>query len=177
MINKCLKNQSGFTIVESLVSILILTLALVPVLSVVVSATDISNNIRNNFIAANLAQEGIEVVRSIRDRNWFADGNPPWDRFLHNCGLPDCVLIRMVQWDTDGPLLNLPNPPLKFDSVTGLYNYSTGVDTIFRRRIIIEDANLANPDTDMRVISEVSWINKGNITRVVRAESHLYNWK
>src|SRR3989344_1484533 len=71
------RDQSGFTIIESLVSILILTLALVPVISVISSATDISNNIRNNFVAANLAQEGIEVVRAIRDRNWFADGNPP----------------------------------------------------------------------------------------------------
>jgi len=176
MINKCLKNQSGFTIVESLVSILILTLALVPVLSVVVSATDISNNIRNNFIAANLAQEGIEVVRSIRDRNWFIDPipNPPYP--LTNPPSGTLIGTWRVQWDSELLVAVGSNPPLLIDA-NGIYNYTTGARTLFRRRIIIEDANLANPDKDMRVISEVTWVAKGNITRTVRAESHLYNWR
>ena len=138
----------------------------------ILSSTNISNNIKNNFIASNLAQEGIEVVRAIRDKNWLADPDPLPPNPL-TAGL---IGTWRVQWDSDSPIAVGTNPPLKIDA-NGVYNYAMGTTTLFRRRIIIEDANLANPNKDMRVISEVTWTAKGNITRMVRAESHLYNWR
>src|SRR3989344_9109905 len=69
-------NQAGFTIIESLVVVFILVLGLLPVLSGVVSSLDISSNIKNTYIASNLVQEGLEVVRGIRDKQWLEDPDP-----------------------------------------------------------------------------------------------------
>jgi len=64
-------SQGGFTIIESLVALAILSLALTPMLVVVTMSSRIATSVKNNLVAALLAQEGIEVIRAIRDTNWL----------------------------------------------------------------------------------------------------------
>jgi prepilin-type N-terminal cleavage/methylation domain-containing protein len=164
--------DKGFSIIESLVAILILSIALVPLLYISTSSNTISANIRNNLIAANLVQEGLEVVRSIRDASWHS-GDPAF-----NTDLPDGVY--RVQWDSTSVIPLGLNPPLKIDG-NGVYNYSVGTDTNFSRTITITQIN----PNEIRVVTEVSWPVKGNVvvvgcnagTRCISAESHLYDWK
>jgi len=166
-------NQAGFTIIESLVVVFILVLGLLPVLSGVVSSLDISSNIKNTYIASNLVQEGLEVVRGIRDKQWLEDPDP--DPPYSFGGLAG---VWRVQWDSDTLISIGTNPFLKIDS-NGLYNYNSGEGTLFKRIITIEDINAdpADPDTEeMRIISEVTWVTRRGITRSLKAESHLYNW-
>ena len=168
-------DERGLTLVEALVSLVVLSLGLIPSLAILTSSTRISALIKNNLIAANLAQEGIEVVRAVRDSNWFAAGNPPFYRYLVDCGGPTTCNWR-VAWDTNGPLLALgTNPPLKFDSATGTYNYSTGIDTGFKRVITV--TKVVSPcDCELKVISRVEWIRYG-VVRTQEVESHLFDWK
>jgi len=63
------------------------------------------------------------------------------------------------------------NPVLKKNN--GLYNYSTGTDTIFRRTVTISKLNSG----ELVVVSSVTWTERGNISRTVSAESHLFDWK
>ena len=65
------KKEAGLTLVEVMVSLLLLTSGLIPILGVIISSVALSTRIKNNLIAANLAQEGVEVVRAIREDHFF----------------------------------------------------------------------------------------------------------
>ena len=165
------KFAKGFMVVEVLVVLVILSFGLIPTLSVITSSINISKIIRNNLISANLAQEGIEVVRSLRDANWFNGSN------FNN----ELIGIWRVEWDTNWST----NPPqattaetnlfLRLDLATGLYNYTSGQTTFFKRLITVSmTANACN--CEMVVISEVTWTDFRR-TRTIVAESHLFNWR
>ena len=163
-------NNRGTTIVEALVVIVILSLGLIPSLTVIVTVNSLSSIIMNDLIGANLAQEGVEVVRSLRDANWFAS------RSFDNNLIGDWTVEWNTNWVTNPPQPAGANPALKLDS-NGLYNYATGSDTYFRRRIfIIKDPTLPGCNCELRVISEVTWPTK-KTTRTLTVESHLFNWK
>lgn len=154
----------GFTLIEVLVALLLIAIATGPVLILATSAVNTASRIEHNLIASNLAQEGIEVIRNIRDTNWLNgaafDNNLPMGTWR-------------VQWNTVGGGLMAvgQNPLLKKNN--GLYNYSTGTDTVFRRTVTISKPNSG----ELVLISSVTWLERGNINRTVNAESHLFDWK
>lgn len=156
------KSNRGFTLVEALVTLVVLTIALGPSLILTTNISSTASVVRNNLVAANLAQEGVEVVRGMRDTNWFL-GNP-FDQGLANG-------TYRIQWDSTALIALGANPPVKED--TGLYNYSTGNDTIFRRTISVLKVNAG----ELRIISEVTWQERGGNDKSFQAESHLFNWK
>ncbi|MDP3792118.1 MAG: type II secretion system protein [bacterium] len=165
------KNQRGFTLVETLVSLVVLSFGLIPTLSVIVSSVNISKIMRNNLVAANLAQEGVEVVTSLRDSNWFNGVN--FDNGL--------VGTWRVEWNTNWasnpPQSVTPetNPFVRLDPATGLYNYTTGSPTFFKRLVTVSlTANTCN--CELVVVSEVTWSDFRR-TRTIKAESHLFNWR
>ena len=65
-------NEFGFTLIEALVALVILTIALGPALVLSSNISSTASVIQNNLIAANLSQEGIEVIRALRDANWYS---------------------------------------------------------------------------------------------------------
>ncbi|MEK9208801.1 MAG: prepilin-type N-terminal cleavage/methylation domain-containing protein, partial [Patescibacteria group bacterium] len=85
--------EAGFTLVEALVSLVLLSTALVPTFILATDAIRLSGRIRNSLIASNLAQEGVEIVRALRDANWFA--GQPFDT-----GLTLCAQGCQVAWDS-----------------------------------------------------------------------------
>jgi type II secretory pathway pseudopilin PulG len=165
-------NDRGFSLVEALVAVLILTMGLIPSLTIILLANSFNSAIKNSLIAANLAQEGLEVVRAIRDANWFADGipadgNPAWDT-----GLAEGTYL--VEWNSLALLPENGNPPLRLNN--GLYNYSAGNVTGFQRRIFItKDTTSPGCDCELRVIVELIWPERSK-TRTMTFESHLFNW-
>lgn len=166
------KNEKGYTLVEAIVAILILSLGILPSLSIVVIANSFSAFIKNNLIATNLAQEGVEVVRAMRDANWF--NGQPFDNGLVPPSF-DCTTGCRVQWDSASPITLGTNPPLLFDSVSGIYNYLTGVDTIYRRKITITKV-AGSCSCELLILAEVTWPERGGRTKTVVVESHLFNW-
>ena len=72
--------------IETIVSLVLLTLAVIPALYLANLSLNSIAIIQDNLTASNLAQEGLEVVRGIRDDNWF--NNRPFD-FGINLGLPE----------------------------------------------------------------------------------------
>jgi len=71
------KRQSGFSILEIVVAFSIITIGLVGVLSLTTQNIQVEYINKNNLIASQLAQEGLELIRNIRDNNWLSDNN--WD--------------------------------------------------------------------------------------------------
>lgn len=63
--------QRGDTILEVVVATAILSTVLVATFAILQRAVDTNLNIRNRVVALNIAREGIEAVRNIRDTNWL----------------------------------------------------------------------------------------------------------
>lgn len=153
---------AGFTLVETLVSLVILTSALIPIMNLSEGATRASAIIQDNLIASGLVQEGIEVVRAIRDTNWF-------NTRAFDSGLSDGVY--QVEWNSTTLLSIAGNPVLRLNN--GQYTYSGGTPTKFIRTITITKIN----NGELRVTSQVTWPDRSSGTRSVSAEDHLFNWK
>lgn len=158
------KSNRGFTLIEAIVALVLVSVAMGPVFILATSAINVASRIEHNLVASNLAQEGIEVIRNIRDTNWTSG-----TAFDNNLS----VGTWRVEWDTvSGGLTPVgSNPVLKKNN--GLYNYTTGTDTVFRRTVIISKPN----SSELVLVSSVTWIERGNINRTVSAESHLFDWR
>lgn len=152
--------KTGFSLLDVIFAVGITMVGLVAMLSLlryVVVAGRVSNE---KFMANHLAQEGIEMVRGIRDSNWL--GGRTWNEGLG-------VGTYRAQYNS-GSLLPYANLPLKRDS-SGFYNYnSTGTDTKFYRTIYIYSGS-----DSIDVVSEVRWTETlGQFATVI--EDKLYNW-
>ena len=173
------KRKRGFTIIELVVAIFIITIGLVAAASLMsysISAVIIG---KSQIIATDLAQEGLEVVRNIRDNNWhcIADsdcsltGGDDWKD-----GLDGCSAGCRVIYSSASLLFLAGNPVLKIND-DGYYQYALGDNTRFYRKITITDNPDGDPATDdIKVTSEVSFSERGR-SYSVSAEDRLYDWK
>ena len=64
--------KSGFSIIEIIVALFIISIGMIGVLSLIVQNIQSQNVNKGALIAAQLAQEGIELIRHTRDSNWAA---------------------------------------------------------------------------------------------------------
>ncbi len=161
-LKKKVSPEAGFTLVEAMVALVILTTALGPILYLANSAVNSAYIIRDNMTAAGLAQEGVEVIRAIRDANWL-------NSRAFDSGLSDGTY--RVEWNSTSVMALSGNPALKINN--GLYNYSTGTNSQYTRRIFISKVNVG----ELRVISWISWQLRGGTVKHLIAEDHLFDWK
>ncbi len=161
--------EAGFTLVETLVALVILTMALIPILAVSSSATRLSEVIKDDLVASGLTQEGIEVARAIRDTNWF--NGRSFDNGLGTGVIGESMTYR-VQWNSDTLISLGNNPPLQLND--GVYSYDPGGTAAkFSRTVTITKVN----GGELRVTSQVTWVTQTNNAKTISAESHLFNWR
>src|SRR5665213_1019796 len=67
-----IRRQRGFTLVETLAAISLITIAIVAPMALTVQSLQAAYYARDQITASNLAQEGIEAIRSVRDGNILA---------------------------------------------------------------------------------------------------------
>lgn len=155
------------TVIEALVAVLILSLGLLPTFGIVLSANNFSTSISNMLIAANLAQEGAEIIRAIRDENWF--NNRSFDSGLSDgdyYGAWNSISLTPV---------SVTAPLFRIDS-NGLYNYSTGRETLFRRKMTITKIDPGGCNCQLQIVVDVNWLERGTM-RSLTIESNLFNWR
>lgn len=63
--------QRGDTILEVVIATSILSAVMVATFAILQRAVDTNLNVKNRVIALNIAREGMEAVRNIRDTNWL----------------------------------------------------------------------------------------------------------
>jgi len=158
---------------EVIVAIFVIVVGLVGVLSLVSQTIFSSTVSKDKLIAAYLAQEGIEIVRNIRDTNWIEAESytNDWDEGLTGCST-GCRVDYTTPTQVDPNLSTDWNQYLNIDG-SGFYSYSPGTPTKFKRKITIG----AGPIGDsMNVKVEVFWEEKGK-TYSFESQENLYNWK
>lgn len=155
-----LEKERGFSIMEVMVSAFVLFVGLTAVLTLM--AANIKNSIgaRDIIIASELAQEGIELVRNVRDNNFVNDINAFDIPFPTECTV-DHPFNRIdyiksyecITYDDD-PGYSNNDFLLKYDS--NGYGYGSGIVTKFARGIKIEDYS-ADGIIEKKVKSFVAW--------------------
>jgi type II secretory pathway pseudopilin PulG len=86
--------QSGQTMIETIVAIYIMTMALASGIGLAIYATSQSALAKNQIIATNLAREGVEVIRMMRDTNWLRAEDDAAIADLTTCTYPSPLPTR-----------------------------------------------------------------------------------
>lgn len=107
--SKTQSEQSGQTLIETMIGIFILITALSSGLALAIYALSASSNSSNQLIASNLAREGVEVARMMRDTNWMAAPYASSGHRLQNCTYPGSVQRLCFPRTFVGPVFNLRN--------------------------------------------------------------------
>jgi len=180
MSNKIFKIKNGFTLLEVIIAVFIIAVGVAGVAKIMPSLIVDSSVNQSRLVAAYLAQEGIEIVRNIRDTNWLENqygGSPvAWDD-----GFSPCI---SANGGCDIDYYGVAAPPIIHPfSGTGLklaitpspagYNHSFGNDTTkFVRKITI-DKNATNDILTVTV--NVSWDDRGKHYDFP-VQDKLYKW-
>jgi Tfp pilus assembly protein PilV len=152
--------NKSFTLIETIVTIFILTTGILALSSLISYFISISSISSQRLIAAYLAQEGIEIVRNLRDANLLGGRN--WDYGLSNgdwqADYDDTTLFAYT-----GSFLNL--------ETNGFYGYGPGTQTNFKRRISLQKSGDV-----LKILVEVSWQERGRSHSLISQEN-IYNWQ
>lgn len=171
--------KCGFTLLETVVALGVIMAAIIGPYTLATRGIVNANTAKSRLTALHLSQEGIELVRYIRDNNILA--GLPWDG---EEGVENGNEIRDGVWQIDvlsGTLRVFNGSPLLYDPGTGLYNYATGNASPFVRSISIEKPPLTPtpgiPGADqIRIKSTVVWT-EGVSERSAALEEIIYNWQ
>lgn len=164
------KLREGFTLIETLAAIAILLVAVVGPMSVIGGSLSQTSTIRDQSIALNLAQEGVEMARQLRDSNMinaWGGGGVVWSNKLDSGE----YAVNSI----GGTLLRCPGTCVAVDRLirqdaTGwYYQGGVGVPTKFNRAVNILDIS----PTEKRVISEVTWV-AGSNPKSVKVEESIF---
>lgn len=189
------KKRRGFTILEVIIAIFLITVGLISVYSAATYFTSNSKLSKGKLIASQLAQEGAEVVRNIRDQNWMEQRG-----WLYNLG--DGTYIPVFYTDADDPndtnitpasvwslsLVGDSGDPrsavyIKYDDQDKFLFYFQSSNqinlpanyrrTVFKRWIVL---NYDISEQKLEIISHVQWTGNG-ITQNFEITDYLYDWQ
>ncbi len=152
--------RKAFSLLEILAAIFVLMVGLLSITNVVFSSILQHRLNRDQLVASYLAQEGIELIRNMRDTNWL--NNRPFD-----AGIP------AGSWEIDytsDSFSSFKKRNLKLDSL-GFYQYGVGSPTPFVRKIEIRKPS----PVSLEVKVTVTW-ERLSRTFSVEATETLYDW-
>lgn len=154
--------QRGFTLIETLVAISLLTVGVAGSFSLMQKVTSFASISSSQLVASYLAQEGIETIRNIRDTNYLE--GEAWDTGIatgfsyffdyRSSTFPDYTCGSYLQYNGTN------------------YICSSDASGKFQRKITID-----RPVPDKMIISiEVSWSERG-IPHKILAQTELRDWR
>ncbi len=150
--------SKGFSLIEILIAISVMIIGIVGIYNIAPRTISWTATNIDRFIVSQLAREGLELVRNIRDTNWLKGEN--WNKDL----APNDYEIAY-----NSGLSSFQDRFLKIDG-DGFYNYQNGASTEFKRKITI--ASTTDPE-GIKIKSMISWSNNKSFT----IEENLYNWR
>lgn len=162
-----MEHNKSFTLIEVVVATFVITLGALGAFSLIQRITAFYPIISSQLTATYLAQEGIEIVRNIRDTNWLEQRTNPgvlWDSDIPAGNRAADYKSGNLNLAYTGQFLNLDG--------NNFYSYSAGTPTKFKRKITI-----SKPAANEMVVSvQVTWAERGR-THQVTAETELHNWR
>lgn len=169
-----INNKGGFTILETMVAIAIFSIGLVGISSLFLQTMQAESLNAGYLKASMLAQEGVELVRNVRDENWLDQSATSWDRYIADGGADTTFVIdyNPASIDFTPDSLNDAGATLFVDA-NDFYSHS-GITPTSYRRLITATTTCGSDCWDIK--SEVQWSSSGKINNYV-AETILYDWR
>jgi len=179
--------SAGFTLVETLVAISILSLSILGTFTAVQNSLQQSTFAKDQITAFYLTQEAMEYVRNVRDTNGLASissvlggGSPVnWlHRLSENAGDP-CYFGKTCMIDSPQDTITEcaggagSCPVINEDSVTGLFGYNGSWPTThFKRELSFQ--KISAGDTEVAVTVTISWTS-GSFSKTFQVQQLLFN--
>jgi prepilin-type N-terminal cleavage/methylation domain-containing protein len=188
------KDMRGFTLIETLVAITILTTMMVAPFYAIEQSITAADASRDELIGSSLAQEGVEYVRSMRDDNYLyarantgstiswlyglngtdTNGNP--DSSYTNCFTPDyqCSIDPTASSGQIQQYASSATIPVLYLNPSYLYTQSStneNTPTVFTRSLQLTTVS----NTEVKVVVTVKWKTR-NIPYVTTITEYLDNW-
>ena len=130
------ESGAGFTIIEIIITIALLAFGIVGIYGFFYPASALTSNFSLHSTADYFAQEGLEVVKNIRDSNIIH--RTTWSQGLSNCSA-GCQLDYKTGTIVEtfvNILQTYTGSPLNINS-DGFYSYDAGTATKFKRKVTI----------------------------------------
>jgi prepilin-type N-terminal cleavage/methylation domain-containing protein len=158
--------KPGFTLIEVITVLLVISIGMVGVLSLIVQNISSQSINKNTLIAYNLAQEGVELIRQVRDTNWMM--SRPWRTSLasgvyymdYTYAVPVVAATQSagsLSQDSSGMYYSTPNSAAKAGAFT---------------RII----TLADHGDGLLVTANIYWLDHSK-NNLYSLETELYDWR
>ena len=173
-------NKKGFSLVETLVAVSILSLVIAGTLTAVQKGIQSSLYAKNQIFAFYLAQEGMEFIKNIRDENALhsiSGLSNTWLTGMAAVAGDPCYFGKTCTIDSNLKTLATCSggfgtcPYLRQDSATGLLGYTAGWTlTDFKREIQFQQITA----DEVLIIIQMSWAN-GGTNRSFTATETLFN--
>ncbi len=174
--------KSGFTLIEILVAISILSMAILATFTAVSQSLKTTNFSEDQIVAYYLADEALEYIRNRRDSNAIQHINAlgSGDTFDWLTGIiPACGTACFV--DVSAASANAITacsgsdtascPFLLYNATNGLYQYTSGTNTVYKRAVKVESINA----TEVSVVVSVLWTAQ-SVTKNYTQTVVLKNW-
>lgn len=184
--------EAGLTLLGVLVSFLIFASTTIAIMNLVGRTMREVGRSREEFLAANLAREGLELAQHVRDTNWLnAGAGQPWtgnttpgsplcvgSEALHSViidrRVAGAVNVVRVQDFTGG--INAAQLYLQADN-SYEHTQISGQTPRYWRRLNIDCTNALTPDDEHIIVNSIiGWTSRGQGHRVILS-AHLYNWR
>ncbi len=171
------KNKSAFSLLETVVVLFIVSIGLVSILSVTVDSMRAQNLNKNSLVAYHLAEEGLELVKNVRDTNFIQNTTSTpvaWNHYIEGESGANKYRVDYATFEpTVIPDITEAKLQLSTGANPGFYLHSTSSpDSIFSRMITIDPINASSS----ALTSLVEWVDQGQ-TYQVELNSILYGWK
>lgn len=185
--------SSGFTMIETLIAILILAMSITATMTVASSSLQASFYARDKIAAYFLAQEAIEMIKNKRDENGIANYTAgggvhwlenivAWDGLGGDCGPPnqfsqpfecgvDSLNDEIVRCNLNSDCLLYRGVDSGILQHSADSNFGLGLEQVeatkFSRKIRIEEVN----DDEIKITVTVTWPG-----RSFTVTEHILNW-
>jgi Tfp pilus assembly protein PilV len=193
---KVSRSLTGFTLIETLVAVLLLTTALAGPLTIASRGLLASITARDQIIAFYLGQDAVEYVRFIRDTNrlggisWLAGLDGTSNGHTNSAGVggqctsadgTQSCLIDSVQDTVASCGAVLCTTAIRYFADTDPQNNSffsntAGNTTTFTRTIAITTPVNSNADEASLTVT-VSWVGENQIARSIVVRENIFNWQ
>jgi len=177
-----MQDSKGFTLIELLITISVVSVGIVGALVAIQQGIVAIDYAKNRLTGAMLAQEGVEILKNIRDTNLLENNYiaaTPWDEGFgvgdfeveyEDVVSPDPSLVQ----PSCSPGCNFDSSQLRFLRLSDAsnYNYSSGDYTAFKRKITITQIGFERYDVDVVVY----WNKRGGGSYEIILKQYLYGW-
>lgn len=199
-------SSPGFTIIEVMMAVTVLSVGIMGAVTIINYNISATSNSVNRIMAANLAQDGIELVRDIRDTNWLqgkfdVSGANAWDLGIDGvayeylsffCGNGTATIAYTPSGGTEQAKIDNCGANCQVYAYSSgsikcfgdNYNYGnsyngyTGVPAQVNGTFFYRLVDIAPIDSNSNSVNvTIKWMDRNGQYRYLTAGENLYNWR